>query len=47
MHCLVRDDDTIVADLAPTPPEATTEQMENAIQITLHNFQDVNVSYNQ
>ena len=44
MHCLVREDDTVVADLAPTPPAANTEQMENTIEITLHNFQDVNVS---
>ena len=41
---LVREDDSIVADLAPAPPSATPEQTNNAIQITLANFQEVNVS---
>jgi hypothetical protein len=41
---LVREDDSIVADLAPAPPSATPEQTNNSIQITLANFQEVNVS---
>ena len=47
MHCLVREDETIVADLAPAPPNASAEQRNNAIQITLHNFQEINVSFIQ
>jgi hypothetical protein len=43
-HFLVREDDSIVADPAPAPPTATTEQTNDAIQITLANFQEANVS---
>ena len=40
----VREDETLVADIAPDPPDASTEQQENAIEITLENFSSENVS---
>ncbi|CAB4015195.1 mucin, partial [Paramuricea clavata] len=40
--CIFREDESIVADLAPAAPSATQEQTDNAIQITLANFQEVN-----
>lgn len=43
-YFIVKEDDQIVVDLAPAPPSASQDQIDNAVQITLADYQKSNVS---
>ncbi|XP_028408014.1 uncharacterized protein LOC114530617 [Dendronephthya gigantea] len=40
--CIFKEDNNIVADLAPAPPSARQDQIDNAVQITLADYQNSN-----